>query len=231
MAQAEARHHPAPRGQRTARAEATHDALRSQRTSVAGDTEFYSVLRTNSGERGLTGSSRSGRRQERDQRRTVVQTVDSPLVVPSLDVPVPVMVEQLVDVLQFFDALSPVAEQVIDVPKIIIERIPPQTSFRDPLLAEQLVEVPTILYFLKQKVDIPVPGGGGRLASLQGFHPFSSRLLILPASGGLQGFHPGQSLSASSSSPAGVREDTDEPVKGFFELFPVLKKVRRSPGT
>ena len=33
---------------------------------------------------------------------------------------------------------------------------------------EQLVEVPTILYFLNQKVDFPVPGGGGRHADLQG---------------------------------------------------------------
>ena len=37
----------APRRQKTARAEATYDALRSQTTSVAGDTEFVS--------RGLTG--------------------------------------------------------------------------------------------------------------------------------------------------------------------------------
>ena len=33
------------------------------------------------------------------------------------------------------------------------------------------MEVPTIPYFLKQKLDIPVPGGGGRLADLQGFSP------------------------------------------------------------
>ena len=43
MALAEARHHTAPRGLKTARAEATYDALRSQRTSVAGDTEFFSL--------------------------------------------------------------------------------------------------------------------------------------------------------------------------------------------
>ena len=61
-----------------------------------------------------------------------------------LDGPVPLMVEQLVDVLQLFDALIPVAEQVIDVPNIFIERIPPRTSVREPQLAEQLVEVPTI---------------------------------------------------------------------------------------
>ena len=78
------------------------------------------------------------------------------------------------DVLRCFDSLCPVAEQVIDVPKIFVDDIPPRTSVREPQLAEQLVEVPTILYFLKlpiaeQIVDIPVPGGGRRLAGLQGF--------------------------------------------------------------
>ena len=77
-------------------------------------------------------------------------------------VPVPLMVEQLVDVLHLFDALIPVAEQVIDVPKIFIERIPPRTSVREPQLAEQLVEVPTIVSFsslqriMEHNVDIPV---------------------------------------------------------------------------
>ena len=42
---------------------------------------------------------------------------------PMLDVPVPLMVEQLVDVLQFVDALVLVAEQVIDVAKISFEDI------------------------------------------------------------------------------------------------------------
>ena len=38
------------------------------------------------------------RLQEWDQRRTVVQIVDSPPIVPSLDVPVPQMENQLVEV-------------------------------------------------------------------------------------------------------------------------------------
>ena len=55
--------------------------------------------------------------------------------VPMLDVPVPLMVEQLVDVLQFFDTFLPVvAEQVIDVPKIIFEDIPTRTPLREPQL-------------------------------------------------------------------------------------------------
>ena len=63
------------------------------------------------------------------------------------------MEEQLVDVLRFFDTLCPVAEQVIDVPKISFEDIPARRLCREPQLVEQLVEVPTILYFLKQKVE------------------------------------------------------------------------------
>ena len=55
------------------------------------------------------------------------------------------MVEQLVHVLQFVVALVPVAEQVIEVSKIILENIPVRTLVREPQLAEQLVEVPTIL--------------------------------------------------------------------------------------
>ena len=84
--------------------------------------------------------------QERDQQRTVEQIAVYAPMVQILDVPVAQMGEQLVDVLQFFDALILVAEQVIEVPKIIIERIPPRTSVREPQLAEQLVEVPTIVF-------------------------------------------------------------------------------------
>ena len=113
------------------------------------------------------------------------------------------MVDQLVDVLQFFDALLHVAEQVIEVPKIIIEHTPPRTSVREPQLAEQLVEVPTILCFLKQKVDIPVLRALWR--RLQGFcpgqgstaPPFSEQVWDIPVpGGGLQGFRPGQGSAA-----------------------------------
>ena len=98
----------------------------------------------------------------------MAQIVDAVLGLPTLDALVPLVVEQLVDVLQSFDTLLPVAEQVIDVPKVIVEDIRALTPVREPQLAEQLVEAPTILHFLKQKVDIPVPGGGGRPAGLQG---------------------------------------------------------------
>ena len=49
------------------------------------------------------------------------------------------------DVLHFFDTLSPVAEQVIDVPKISLEDIHVRRLCREPQLVEQLVEVPTVV--------------------------------------------------------------------------------------
>ena len=48
--------------------------------------------------------------------------------------------------------------------------------------------------------------------------------LEFPVGGGLQDFLPGQSSSASSSSPAGVRGSADGLRKGFFALFPQIKK-------
>ena len=79
------------------------------------------------------------------------QIVDTAPALPILDVPVPLMAELLVGVLHFFDTLCPVAEQVIDVPKIILEDISARLLCRESQLVEKLVEVPTILFFLEQK--------------------------------------------------------------------------------
>ena len=74
------------------------------------------------------------------------------------------MVEQLPDIMHFFDALAPVPEQVIEVPKILLDDVPVRTAVRHTQLAEQLVEVPTIVPFsslqriVEQTVDNPVPG-------------------------------------------------------------------------
>ena len=113
------------------------------------------------------------RPQERIQQHSADQIVDTAPALPILDVPVPLMGEQLVDVLHFFDTLCPVAVQVIDVPKISLEDIPARRLCREPQLVEQLVEVPTVVSFssllqrtVDQHVDIPVPRGRGRLASL-----------------------------------------------------------------
>ena len=73
---------------------------------VAGDTEFFLLYEE---ELGRTRPDRlfEVRPQERDQRRTVVQIVDSPQVVPSLDVPVPQMENQLVEVCRQLDTHIP----------------------------------------------------------------------------------------------------------------------------
>ena len=55
-----------------------------------------------------------------------------------------------------------------------------------------------------------------------------------PVGGGLLVFLPGQSSSASSSSPAGVHGYGDEPMEGGFRTFPQNKKsakVTSHPGS
>ena len=184
------------------------------------------------------------RPQERAQRRTVQQIVD-PLPLPTLDDPAPQMVGQLLNLAHFLDIPLPDPEQVIEVPKILSDDVPVRALLRETQLAEQLVEVPTIVSWsllqliTKQNVDIPVPCGGVR--GLQGFPPgqasttssfalerISERIVEqnveFPVGGGRQDFLPGQSSSATSSSPAGVRGSADVPGEGVFALFPKLKK-------
>ena len=50
-------------------------------------------------------------------------------MVQILDAPVPQTVEQLQDVLQFFDRLSTVPERFIEVPKILPEDVPMRAVF------------------------------------------------------------------------------------------------------
>ena len=206
MALAEANHHSAPRRPKTARAETTDDALRSQRNSVAGETELFSLYEDD------LGAARPDRLagvrpQERITRRTVEQIVDSSPGLSIIDVPVPQMVDQLVDVLNIIERSVPaVAEQVIEVPKILLQdQIPQRTVLCEPQLAEQL-EVPTVVsqsffqqQFAEQNVDISVPGARGLLdgGGLRGFLPEQSptgrRWLD---GGGLQFFPQGQGSSA-----------------------------------
>ena len=75
---------------------------------------------------------------------------------PILDDHVPQSVDQLVNVLKIIDISVP--ERVIDVPTIVLQdRIPQRTVRRCAQMAEQLVEVPTVPFFVEQTVDIPVP--------------------------------------------------------------------------
>ena len=149
--------------------------------------------------------------QERDQQRTVEQIAVYAPMVQILDAPVAQMVEQLSNLVQFFNILRPDPEPVIEVPKILPHDVPPRRLCRDSQLAEQLAEVPTILYFLKQRipkqiVDNPIPHGGrGVSGGLQGFLPgHVEQTVDFPAPcrsvRRLQGFLPEQSSTVTSSS-------------------------------
>ena len=170
------------------------------------------------------------------------QIVDTVLFVPSLDVPVPQMENQLVEVCRQLDVHIP--EQVIEVPKISSPSRPCRRRVRfAEQTAEQLVEVPTIISYssllqrtVEQNVVIPVPDRGERKVGLQGFPPRQSSTAQLASQersseriveqivdsrvlgGGLQDFRPVQGSSASSSSS---REHAGE---GVFRTFPRRKK-------
>ena len=100
------------------------------------------------------------RLQERVQRHIVEKPADFAPNVQLLDDPVPLMVNQLVEVFRLLDTALP--EQVIDVPKIFPDRIVQRYVDRDTQRVEQLVEVPTVvsptllLQLAEQNVDIPV---------------------------------------------------------------------------
>ena len=104
---------------------------------------------------------------------------------------------------------SEVPEQVIDVPKISQDRIQQRLVDRDlrhSQMAEQLVEVPTVLspsLIAEQIVDIPVPRGRGGSDG-----------------GGLQGF-----LQEQNSTVLVSKQIVANPVRS-----PDFKKVRSPPG-
>ena len=105
--------------QKTDRAgEAANKAPRRQKSKAAGEAVFFELFDED------TAGVRPGvlaepRPQERVQRHTLEHIVDlvccSPMV-QILDAPVPQIVEQLPDVLQFFDTLTTDPVQVIEVP-------------------------------------------------------------------------------------------------------------------
>ena len=137
---------------------------------------------------------------------------------------------------------------VIAVPKILPHDVPTRRLCRDTQLAEQLVEVPTIIsgasLFLQWLMELatPVPGGGGRIAGLHGLlhgqsstathsseERISERIVeqiadIPVARGDPQGLRPGQSSSSSSHVPVRVPEDADEPGQGVFRTFHKITK-------
>ena len=194
-------------------------------------------------------------------------TKQNPLVLVHLgtaqDALVPQMVEQLVDFFKDLDVEVPA--QVIEVPKISQDIVPQRSADLVPQIVEQLVEVPTIVSYsslqrdVEHRVDIPVPGRGGRIAGLQGSSSGQSspvsiveQIFDIPR-GGPPGFpgspaaqawisarlleqmfdcipDPGHSSSSSSHRPAGISEDTDEPGDGVFRTFPPGKKSAEVAG-
>ena len=171
-------------------------------------------------------------------------------LVQALDAPVLQTVEQLVDVLRFFNSLCPVSEQVIEVPKILPEDVPMRRFCRDTQLVEQLVEVPTPVSYstlqrtVEQHVDIPVPVGRGRNDSLQGFLPEQSSTFSFSSSERiserimeqiiveiLKGFAQDRVHSQLRTLQLLGSTLRMGHLKGVFALFHLMKKVRLTPGT
>ena len=156
MALAAAQHHSAPK----CAGPETHVAPRGQtKARAAAGAQHFSL---DLDEAPAAGGSRPDRLTEvRPQDRVQRHTVEQIILAPMLDAPAPLMEEQLlVDVFAPHDIQVP--EQVIEVPKIRIDELSVRTPVREPQLAEQLVEVPTIISFsslqrvVEQNVDIPV---------------------------------------------------------------------------
>ena len=181
--------------------------------------------------------------QERVQQRTAEQIVDPVRVVPLLHAFVPQMVEQLVDFLAPLDFR--VAEQVIEVPKIVCPPRAARTVLRAPQTADQLVEVPTIvlLFFVDaadygaEQLPFQFVVVEGETSIFKVFFPdrvqprrvffwnaFLSRLwsrsltflFLLEA---FKHFRPGQSSSSVAHSPAAWLNLEDEPFQGGFRTF------------
>ena len=74
-----------------------------------------------------------------------MQQIVDPVPLPTLDDPAPQMVGQLLNLAHFLGTPLPDPEQVIEVPKILSDDVPMRNPLREPQLAEQLVEVPTIV--------------------------------------------------------------------------------------
>ena len=186
MALAEMSHHTAPRGLRMARAgEEESETMYTAkfRATPPPQPVLFSLFDEEPGG-GRPEALVEPRPQARVQRHTVEHITDLVRVAPMvqiLDAPVPQTGDQLPDILSFFGALMPDTEQVIDVPKILLDDVPMRAAERDTQLGEQLVEVPTdpgyALAVVASKlcsrrelrqIIAGLQGGGGTRGSLQG---------------------------------------------------------------
>ena len=115
-------------------------------------------------------------RQGMVERHVVEDLGELAPMVQILDLPVPQMVDNVLDALRI--PVRPMAVQVIEVPKILIDVIPARSLVPEPQTPEQLVEVPTVLsptlialQIAEQIVDTPVPQGRGGKRRVQGCLP------------------------------------------------------------
>ena len=157
-----------------------------------------------------------------------------------LDLPVPQTVDNGTDALRVLD--FPLAEQVIEVPKISCSPCPSRSLVPEPQSAEQLVEVPTVLSPLRiaeQIVGTPVPHGRGQ-GSLPGqVSPASGKRISERIVEQIVDFpeqtveqivdtSPGDGCGLGSSSSAGP---ADEDFTGVvFALFPIEKSAECRAG-
>ena len=176
-------------------------------------------------------------RQGKVERHVVEDLGELAPLVQILDLPVSQTVDFVADALRILD--RPMAEQVIEVPKISCSPCPSRSLIPEPQSAEQLVEVPTVLSPLRiaeQIVGIPVPRGRGQ-GSLPGqsttaTHSSGKRIserileqiVDFPERTVEQivDISPGDGLGLGSASSAGV---VDEDFTGRGALFP-MEKVR-----
>ena len=209
MALAESQHHTS-RGQKMARARGEgheeYDAPRRQKPPPPQ--AFFQLIDEEDVDKGMRPVSLAEPRgpQERVQLRTVEHITDAVPVVQILDIPVPQKVERVVDFLVLLDTQTPV-EQVIAVPKISNDSIQPRLvdcDLRRPQMAEQLVEVPTVLSYAslqqqtaEQIIDIPVPRRRRGQGGLQDFLPEQSSFAFGGADHRIDS-HPGQSSTSFS---------------------------------
>ena len=135
--------HHSSRGQRKARAGEEESELNytaMDRTTPPPQPVLFQLYEEEPGGRRPASLAEPPGPQERVQRHTMEQLADVAPMVPSLAVPEPQLVDQLVAVVKHVDSVVP--EQIIAVPKISWPSRFPRTVLREPQKAEQLVEVP-----------------------------------------------------------------------------------------
>ena len=243
MTLAEVTHHTAPRGQKTARARGEErDVLYYAKGLMTPPPTRPTPLV-------------EGRPQGRVLRHVVEDLGELAPLVQILDLLVPQMVDYVADALRVLD--FPLAEQVIEVPKMSCASCPSRSPVPEPQSAEQLVEVPTVLsptrialQIAEQIVDTPVPRGRGQ-RRVQGFLPRQSSTATPSAEERISERIVEQSVFPSSAkrtseriveqlvdtSPGGGLAQgsassagpADEDFAGVFRTFPRGKKVRVPP--